>query len=69
MANPSVCPSPHQNHLLDAVPASDSGWVASHLELIPLKFGDVLYESGCASARISTRQRAKMVVQHPLHER
>jgi CRP-like cAMP-binding protein len=39
-------PSPHQNHLLDALPASDYGRVASHLELIPLKLGDVLYESG-----------------------
>ena len=39
-------PSPHQNHLLDALPASDYQRVASHLELIPMKLGDVLYESG-----------------------
>jgi CRP-like cAMP-binding protein len=39
-------PSPHQNHLLDALPASDYARVASHLELIPMKLGDVLYESG-----------------------
>ena len=39
-------PSPHQNHLLDALPASDFERIASHLELIPLNLGDVLYESG-----------------------
>jgi len=39
-------PTPHQNHLLDALPADDYERVASHLELIPLKLGDVLYESG-----------------------
>jgi CRP-like cAMP-binding protein len=39
-------PSPHQNYLLDALPASDYERVASHLELIPMKLGDVLYESG-----------------------
>jgi CRP-like cAMP-binding protein len=38
--------SPHQNHLLDALPASDYDRVASHLELIPMWLGDVLYESG-----------------------
>jgi CRP-like cAMP-binding protein len=38
------CPSPHQNHLLDALPASDYERVASHLELIPMGLGDVLYE-------------------------
>jgi CRP-like cAMP-binding protein len=37
-------PSPHQNHLLDALPASDYERVASHLELIPMGLGDVLYE-------------------------
>src|SRR5450759_2058189 len=36
--------SPHQNHLLDALPASDYERVASHLELIPMRLGDVLYE-------------------------
>src|SRR5450631_889254 len=39
-------PSPHQNHLLEALPASDYERVASHLDLIPMKLGDVLYESG-----------------------
>jgi hypothetical protein len=39
-------PNPHQKHLLDALPASDYERVASHLELVPMKLGDVLYESG-----------------------
>src|ERR1700693_5794002 len=39
-------PSPHQNHLLDALPTSDYERLASHLELIPMRLGDVLYESG-----------------------
>jgi CRP-like cAMP-binding protein len=39
-------PSPHQNHLLDALPKSDYERLASHLELVPMKLGDVLYESG-----------------------
>jgi CRP-like cAMP-binding protein len=38
--------SPHQNHLLDALPADDYSRVASDLELIPMSLGDVLYESG-----------------------
>jgi len=38
--------TPKQNHLLDALPAGDSERVASHLELIPMALGDVLYESG-----------------------
>jgi CRP-like cAMP-binding protein len=38
--------SPHQNHLLDALPTSDYERVASHLELIPMGLGDALYESG-----------------------
>src|ERR1700724_1719212 len=38
--------SPHQNHLLDALPAVDYARLASHLELIPMGLGDVLYESG-----------------------
>ncbi len=46
---PIVAPgrhSPHQNHLLDALPASDYERLASSLELIPMSLGDVLYESG-----------------------
>ena len=38
--------SPHQNHLLDALPADDYDRLAPHLELIPMGLGDVLYESG-----------------------
>jgi len=39
-------PDPHQNHLLDALPAGDYERIAPHLELIPMRLGDVLYESG-----------------------
>src|SRR5258708_37302661 len=39
-------PSPHQNHLLDALPASDFERIEPHLELIPMKLGEVLYEPG-----------------------
>ena len=38
--------SPHQNHLLDALPASAYERIAPHLELVPMRLGDVLYESG-----------------------
>jgi CRP-like cAMP-binding protein len=38
--------SPHQNHLLDALPRSDYERIAPNLELIPLRLGDVLYEPG-----------------------
>src|SRR5450631_2649836 len=38
--------SPHQNHLLNALPAGDYERIASHLELVPMKLGEVLYESG-----------------------
>ncbi len=37
---------PHQNHLLDALPASDYTRIAPHLELVPLALGQVLYEPG-----------------------
>jgi CRP-like cAMP-binding protein len=39
-------PSPHQNHLLDALPPGDYERLAPHLELIAMGLGDVLYESG-----------------------
>jgi CRP-like cAMP-binding protein len=42
----SAPPDPHQNHLLEALPAGDYERVASHLELIPMNLGAVLYESG-----------------------
>jgi CRP-like cAMP-binding protein len=38
--------SRHQNHLLDALPTSDYERLASHLELIPMALGKVLYEPG-----------------------
>ena len=37
---------PRQNHLLDALPKPDFDRLAPHLELIPMRLGDVLYESG-----------------------
>jgi len=38
--------NPHQNHLLDALPPDDYERIASHLDLVPMGLGDVLYESG-----------------------
>jgi len=38
--------NPRQNHLLDALPVADYERLAAHLELIPMRLGDVLYESG-----------------------
>jgi len=37
---------PHLNHLLDALPPGDFTRIAPHLELIPMRLGDVLYEPG-----------------------
>src|SRR4051794_40975764 len=45
-AVPGGSHSPHQNHLLNALPKGDYERLASHLELIPMPLGDVLYESG-----------------------
>ncbi len=42
----SAVHTPHQNHLLDALPAGDYDRIAPHLELIPMVLGDVLYEPG-----------------------
>ena len=42
----SARPSPHQNHLLNALPRGDYDRLAAHLELIPMELGDVLYEPG-----------------------
>ena len=36
--------TPHQNHLLEALPPVDYDRIASGLELIPMALGDVLYE-------------------------
>jgi CRP-like cAMP-binding protein len=38
--------TPRQNHLLDALPKSDYERLVSHLELIPMRLGDALYEPG-----------------------
>ncbi len=38
--------SPHQNHLLDALPKRDYERISPHLELIPMPLGEVLYEPG-----------------------
>jgi CRP-like cAMP-binding protein len=37
--------TPKQNHLLDALPASDYDRIQAHLELVPMALGEVLYES------------------------
>src|SRR3954470_3869405 len=37
---------PHENRLLDALPAGDFDRIAGHLELVPMKLGDILYEPG-----------------------
>jgi CRP-like cAMP-binding protein len=44
-ANPALH-TPHQNRLLDALPAGDYERLAPHLELVSMKLGEVLYESG-----------------------
>ena len=38
--------SPNQNHLLSALPAAEFDRLAPHLELVPLRLGDCLYEPG-----------------------
>ena len=38
--------NPHQNHLLDALPASDYTRLEPHLEPVPMQLGEVLYEPG-----------------------
>jgi CRP-like cAMP-binding protein len=38
--------NPHQNHLLDALPAGDLERLAPHLEVIRMELGEVLYEPG-----------------------
>jgi CRP-like cAMP-binding protein len=37
---------PRQNHLLAALPAAEFERLRSHLELVPMSLGEVLYESG-----------------------
>src|SRR3954462_3564174 len=38
--------SPSQNHLLAALPPADFERIAAHLELVPMRLGDMLYEPG-----------------------
>jgi CRP-like cAMP-binding protein len=38
--------SPTQNHLLGALDESEREHLFSHLELVPMRLGDVIYESG-----------------------
>ena len=38
--------SPNQNHLLGALPTAEFERVAAHLELVPLRLGEMLYEPG-----------------------
>ena len=40
--------SPKQNHLLAALPTAEFGRLAPHLELVPMRLGETLYESGCS---------------------
>jgi CRP-like cAMP-binding protein len=38
--------SPNQNHLLSALPTAEFEQVAAHLERVPLRLGEILYEPG-----------------------
>jgi len=38
--------SPGQNQLFAALPAAEFGRLAAHLELVPMRLGDILYEPG-----------------------
>jgi CRP-like cAMP-binding protein len=38
--------SPQQNHLLAALPPAELEALATHLELVPMRLGDMLYEPG-----------------------
>src|SRR5436190_10821913 len=38
--------NPNQNHLLAALPAAEFARLAAHLELVPMRLGDMLYEPG-----------------------
>jgi len=42
----SLPPSPRQNHLLAALPATEFEPLAGHLELVPMALGQMLYEPG-----------------------
>jgi CRP-like cAMP-binding protein len=56
-AHKATCPvavpqSPLQNQLLAALPAADYARLQPHLELLPLKLGAALYESGSAQGYV-----------------
>ncbi len=38
--------NPNQNHLLAALPAAEFGRLAAHLEPVPMRLGEILYEPG-----------------------
>ncbi|NDP49103.1 MAG: Crp/Fnr family transcriptional regulator, partial [Sulfuriferula multivorans] len=38
--------NPSQNHLLAALPTAEFDALAAHLELVPLRLGESLYEPG-----------------------
>jgi len=38
--------SPNQNHLLSALPTAEFERVTAHLQLVPLRLGEILYEPG-----------------------
>jgi len=42
----SAPPSPNQNHLIAALPAAEFETLAAHVELVPLRVGDMLYDPG-----------------------
>lgn len=42
----STSPSPGQNYLLAALPTADFDPLAAHLELVPMRLGQMLYEPG-----------------------
>jgi CRP-like cAMP-binding protein len=48
----AVPQSPRQNHILAALPAADYERLLPHLELVPLKLGAALYESGSAQGYV-----------------
>ena len=42
----SILHSPNQNHLLAALPTAEFEPLAAHLELVPMRLGEMLYEPG-----------------------
>ncbi len=46
LTNPPLTSSPNHNQLLAALPRAEFDRIAPHLELVPMKLGDFLYEPG-----------------------